>query len=190
MPTRDFGILTKGARKLTTMPKPIRVLGMGNVLMADDGLGPFVARVLEAEYEFPEHVELVDVGTPGADFSPFLDHAGAVIVIDTVHSDGPPGTLRRYDMRELLSSPPPARIHPHQPGLREALMAAELTDSAPEELIVIGVVPESIEAVARLGATVRATVPAVVAAILAELERLGAKGSRRADPLRPDIWWE
>ena len=172
------------------MTKPIRVLGMGNVLMADDGLGPFVVRTLEAEYEFPEHVELIDVGTPGADLSPLLDNAGTVIVIDTVHSDGPPGTVRRYDMGQLLSSPPPARIHPHQPGLREALMAAALTDSSPDELIVIGVVPESTAAVARLGATLRAAVPAVMAAVLAELERLGAAASRRANPRPPDIWWE
>ena len=172
------------------MTKPIRVLGVGNVLMADDGLGPFVVKVLEAEYEFPEQVEIVDAGTPGLDFTPFLDRAGAVIVIDTVHSDGPPGTIRRYDMAQLLASPPPARTNPHQPGLREALMAAELTDSTPEELIIIGVVPESIEAVARLGSTLRAAVPGVVTAILAELERLGAGPRKRSEPRQPDIWWE
>lgn len=172
------------------MTKPIRVLGVGNVLMADDGLGPFVVRVLEAEYEFPEQVEIVDAGTPGLDFTPFLDRAGAVIVIDTVHSDGPPGTIRRYDMQQLLATPPPARINPHQPGLREALMAAELTDSTPGELIIIGVVPESVEAVARLGSVLRAAVPGVVSAVLAELERLGAPATKRSNPRQPDIWWE
>jgi hydrogenase maturation protease len=172
------------------MAKPIRVLGIGNVLMADDGLGPFIVRVLEAEYEFPERVELVDAGTPGLDFTPFLDGARAVIVIDTVHSDGPPGTIRRYDMAQLLATPPPARINPHPPGLREALMAAELTDSTPDESIIIGVVPESIEAVARVGATMRAAVPGVVSAVLAELERLGAAPAKRSDPRQPDIWWE
>lgn len=173
-----------------TTAKPIRVLGVGNILMADDGLGPFVVRVLEAEYVFPERVELVDAGTPGLDFTPFLDGAGSVIIIDTVHANGPPGTIRRYDMAQLLASPPPARINPHQPGLREALMAAELTDSTPDELIIIGVVPESIEAVARVGATLRAAVPGVVSAVLAELERLGASPRKRSEPHQPDIWWE
>jgi hydrogenase maturation protease len=172
------------------MTKPIRVLGVGNILMADDGLGPFVVRVLEAEYEFPGQVEIVDAGTPGLDFTPFLDGAGAIIVIDTVHSDGPPGTIRRYDMQQLLAIPPPARINPHQPGLREALMAAELTDSTPDEMIIIGVVPESVEAMARLGNTLRAAVPAVVSAVLAELERLGAAATKRGNPRQPDIWWE
>jgi hydrogenase maturation protease len=172
------------------MAKPIRVLGVGNILMADDGLGPFVVRMLEADYEFPDQVELVDAGTPGLDFMPFLDGAGAVIVIDTVHADGPPGTIRRYDVAQFLASPPPARINPHQPGLREALMAAALSDSTPDELIIIGVVPESIEAVVRLGATLRAAVPRVVSAVLAELERLGAAPKKRSDPRQPDIWWE
>jgi len=45
--------------------KPIRVLGVGNVLCTDDGLGPYAIKVLEAQYEFPEGVEVVDVGTPG-----------------------------------------------------------------------------------------------------------------------------
>ena len=113
-----------------------------------------------------------------------------MIIIDTVHADGPPGTIRRYDMAQLLASPPPARINPHQPGLREALMAAELTDSTPDELIIIGVVPESIEAVARVGATLRAAVPGVMSAVLAELERLGAAPRKRSEPRQPDIWWE
>jgi hydrogenase maturation protease len=166
------------------------VLGLGNVLMADDGLGPYVARVLEAHYEFPEHVEVIDAGTPGLDFTPFLADARAVIVIDTVSATGPPGTLRRYDMAQLLAIPPPDRIHPHQPGLREALMAAELTDSTPEHVIVIGVVPESVETAPRLGETVRAKIPEVIRAVLDELESLGVTVTERDQPRDPEIWWE
>lgn len=172
------------------MLKPIRVLGVGNVLMGDDGLGPFVVRVIEARYQLPAHVELIDAGTPGLDFTPFLADAEAVIVVDTVAGDDPPGTLRRYDMAQLLASPPPARINPHQPGLREALMAAELTDTTPPHLAVIGVVPQSVETSSRLGPIVRAAVPAVIEAVLAELNQLGVTATERTDPLEPDIWWE
>jgi hydrogenase maturation protease len=170
--------------------KPIRVLGIGNVLMGDDGLGPYVARVLDARYEFPKHVEILDAGTPGLDFTPYIADAAAIIVIDTVSATGPPGTLRRYDMAQLLATPPPDRIHPHQPGLREALMAAELSDSTPEHLVVIGVVPESVETASRLGPIVRAMVPDVVAAVLAELDSLGVPATERIEPRDPDIWWE
>ncbi len=55
----------------------IRVLGVGNALMSDDGLGPYVVRVLEAFYEFPADVEVIDVGTPGLDLTPYLLNAVA-----------------------------------------------------------------------------------------------------------------
>ena len=172
------------------MVKPIRVLGVGNVLMGDDGLGPYVVRVIDARYELPDHVELIDAGTPGLDFTPFLADAAAVIIVDTVTGDDPPGALRRYDMAQLLATPPPSRINPHQPGLREALMAAELTDTTPPHQAVIGVVPESVATSSRLGASVRAAVPAVIDTVLAELESLGVTATERTNPQDPDIWWE
>lgn len=171
-------------------PSKIRILGMGNILMEDDGLGPYVVRVLEAGYELPDWVELQDVGTPGLDFAPYIDEAAAVIVIDTVSSDGPPGSIRRYDKAQMLAKPLPERTNPHQPGLRETLMAAELTDSSPDEVIVIGVIPASTGNVARLSDAVRAAVPDVVEAVVAELRRLGAEPVARAEPLDLEIWWE
>ena len=69
-------------------------------------------------------------------------------------------------------------------------MACELTDSTPDEVIVIGVVPESTGNVTRMGDAVRAVVPKAVAAVIEELERLGAPAAQRTEPLDPDIWWE
>lgn len=174
---------------MTTHTK-IRILGMGNVLMEDDGLGPYAVRVLAASYELPDWVEAQDVGTPGLDFAPYIDEASAIIVIDTVDSDGAPGSLRRYDKAQLLGKPLPQRTNPHQPGLRETLMAAELTDTSPDEVVVIGVIPASTGNVARLGDAVRAAVPAVIDAVLAELRRLGVEPIPRNEPCDPDIWWE
>ena len=172
------------------MNKKIRILGVGNILMEDDGLGPYAVRVLEAAYEFPDGVEVQDVGTPGLDFAPYVDEAAAVIVIDTVSSEGPPGTIKRYDKAQMLAKPLPQRTNPHQPGLRETLMAAELTDSCPDEVVVIGVIPENTGNVARLGDAVRAAVPDVIEAVISELRRLGAEPTQRTEPLDPEIWWE
>ena len=69
-------------------------------------------------------------------------------------------------------------------------MACELTDSVPDEVILIGVVPEDTGNVARLSDAVRAAVPEVIAAVVGEIERLGASPTRREHPLDPDIWWE
>ena len=169
---------------------PVRILGVGNVLMSDDGFGPYVVRVIESAFELPPGVEVLDVGTPGLDFLPYLADARAVIVIDTVTGDDPPGTVRLYRRDHLLASPPPARTNPHQPGLREALMATELTDSSPEEVLVVGVIPASTDTGTRLGPAVRAAVEPVVAAVVDELTRLGLPPRRRSRPEAPDIWWE
>jgi hydrogenase maturation protease len=173
----------------TLSPKPIRILGIGNVLMGDDGLGPYAVQILASRYEFPEHVELVDGGTPGLDFLPYISHARSVIVLDTVSSKGDPGTLKIYRDQEIIGSAPPPRLTPHQPGLREALMATELTDASPGEMVLLGVVPETLEQGTTLSEPVLAAVEDVVATVITELERLDAVPTARDIPLEPDLWW-
>jgi hydrogenase maturation protease len=173
-----------------TTDRIVRVLGVGNVLMGDDGLGPSVVRLLEARYTFSDDVEIVDAGTPGLDFTPFLSDAHAVVIVDTVQSDVPPGTIRLYRGDEIFQGPPPDRTNPHQPGLREALMAAELTDSRPEEVVLVGVVPSSTETGTALSETLRARLDEVIGAVVDELDRLGGRPVEREVPLEPDLWWE
>jgi hydrogenase maturation protease len=170
--------------------KPIRILGVGNVLCTDDGLGPYAIKVLEAQFEFPEGVEVLDVGTPGLDFTPYLADALMVIVLDTVKGDESPGTLRLLRDREIVAKPPPSRMSPHEPGLREALMATELAEMNPEEILLIGVVPESTGQGTKLTDAVRSAVPRVVDAVMVELERLGRSPVRRDPPAELDVWWE
>ncbi|RLE20356.1 MAG: hydrogenase maturation protease [Acidobacteria bacterium] len=168
---------------------PIRVLGVGNVLTSDDGLGPTVIKHLEAKYTFPEAVEIIEVGTPGLDFTPYLADAALVIVLDAVRAKDAPGSVRIWRDEELLKAPPVARTSPHEPGLREALMATELTDSSPGNIVLIGVVPETLEAGTGLSSTVNAAVSEVEALVLNELENLGEAAIPRSEPQEPDLWW-
>lgn len=170
--------------------KPIRILGVGNVLCTDDGLGPYAIKVLEAQFEFPEGVEVLDVGTPGLDFTPYLADARMVIVLDTVKSEEAAGTLRLLRDGEIVAKPPPSRMSPHEPGLREALMATEFSDSSPEEILLVGVVPETTDGGTRLTAAVEAAVPKVVATVVEELEKLGRPAVPRNPPGELEIWWE
>jgi hydrogenase maturation protease len=173
-----------------TESKPIRILGVGNVLCTDDGLGPYAINALEAQFEFADGVEVLDVGTPGLDFTPYLAGARMVIVIDTVRGEEAPGTLRLIRDDEIVSKPPPSRMSPHEPGLREALMATELSECSPEEILLVGVVPESTEGGTRMTAAVLEAVPAVLERVTAELDRLGEPAVRRDPPGEMDIWWE
>ncbi|HNX50942.1 MAG TPA: hydrogenase maturation protease, partial [Thermoanaerobaculaceae bacterium] len=79
----------------------IAVVGLGNVLMGDDALGPTVIRILEAGFDFAPAVTVLDLGTPGLDLTPYLSGRDSVIIVDTVNATGQPGEVRTYQREEL-----------------------------------------------------------------------------------------
>jgi len=172
------------------MVKQVTVLGIGNVLMGDDALGPYAVRLFEAEYEMPEGVEAADIGTPGGDLVPHLEGTEAVILIDTVRSDGAAGELRLYRKDEILKHPPQPRVSPHDPGIKEALLTLDFAGRGPSEVLLVGVIPHSTTQSVGLHAAVRGALPAVHQAVLDELARLGRSPVRRETALQADIWWE
>ena len=168
----------------------VTVFGLGNILMSDDGLGPYVIKVLEASYAFPPDVEILDAGTPGLELSTILEDSGALIIVDTVRSDDVPGSVKTYRRDDVLEHPPAQRITPHDPGLKETLLVLELQGETPPGVFVVGVVPRSVEYGIGLSDEVRAAVPAAIEAIIEELASLGQKAAPRDPPEEPDIWWE
>jgi hydrogenase maturation protease len=168
----------------------IRVLGLGNVLMGDDGFGPYVVEALTAAYEFPPAVSVIDVGTPGLDLAPFLIGADAVIVVDTVRSDGPPGTLRSYSRDALLEHAPPQRLGPHDPGFAQTLLTLEFAGLAPRDVRLVGVIPQTTAPCARLSPPVRASVAGAVEAVVCLVRAYGADVTPRARARRAAPWWE
>ena len=123
----------------------VRVIGLGNVLMGDDGFGPHVIAALQACCDFSEDVAVLDLGTPGLDLTPFVTDADALIVVDTVNSHGAPGELRLYHRDQILRYAPQARLGPHDPSLKEALLLAEMTGCAPRHVLLVGAIPEKTE---------------------------------------------
>jgi hydrogenase maturation protease len=168
----------------------VRVLGLGNVLMGDDALGPWVIEELLARYEFPNSVSVLDVGTPGLDLTPYLADAEKIFLVDTVKAQAPPGSLRVYSREEILARPAEPRLSPHDPGLAEALMFLSLAGSAPKNVELVGVVPERVEKGIGLSAAVRRAVAPAAAEIVERLSALGL-APRRPDPSRQaSPWWE
>jgi hydrogenase maturation protease len=167
----------------------IRVLGLGNVLMSDDGFGPFVIHVLEATYETPANVEFVDVGTPGLDLTPYLLDTEAVIFVDTVTSKGRPGEIKTYTRDDILRHPPQTRTGGHDPALKEALLTVDAAGNGPRTVTLVGVVPEWIATGVVLSAALEAAIDRAVMAVIRELETLGVNIERRRHPLPVDVWW-
>ncbi len=168
----------------------IGVLGIGNVLMGDDGVGPYTVKMLEARYKFPKQVELQDVGTPGLGISSVFSDYEAVILIDAVNAKKNPGEVKVYRKDELVLVPVKQRISPHDPALVEALLFAELSGKCPKEVLLVGIVPETCELGCGLSAAVQAGVETAIGLVLVELEQLGAPVKLKARPDVPRIWWE
>lgn len=166
------------------------VIGIGNVLAGDDAVGPHVVRVLEARYDVPESVQVIDAGTPGYDLTAFLVGLDAVVLVDAVRAAGAPGELRTYDKAGLLEKKPILAVSPHEPGVREALLNAEFMGVTPAVVRLVGVIPSATATGIGLSPEVRAAVPAAVEAIARELAGLGLALAPRREPREPDLWWE
>jgi hydrogenase maturation protease len=173
------------------MPVPkVRVLGLGNVLMGDDAVGPWVIEELLANWDFPENVDVVDVGTPGLDLVPYVADADTILIVDTVKADGRPGRMQVYEREQLFARPAQPRLSPHDPGLGETLFTLTLAGSAPRDVALIGVVPEAVDRGIGLSPAVRQAVPRAAAVIVERLTSLGFAPRRRMSPVPTAPWWE
>lgn len=168
----------------------VRVLGLGNVLMGDDALGPYVLRVLEAAYRPPEGVQFQEIGTPGLSLIPYVAGAEVLIIVDSVRGGGPAGEVRLFGLPQILEHLSRPRLGPHDPGLREALFALQFAGGGPRELLLIGVVPQRCETGVGLSPDARRAVPVAVDAVVRALAERGFHPTRRTPPASPDIWWE
>ena len=164
------------------------VFSFGNVLMRDDAYGPTVLATLVAEYDVDDDVVVTDLGTPGFDLHPHLTGHDHLILIDTVRGDDA-GGVRTYDADAIRKHAPQPRTNPHDPGLKEALMAMEFEGTLPETICLVATVPESTEMETGLTDPVEDAVPRAVEKVVEQLRALGHRVERRAEPATPDLWW-
>lgn len=150
----------------------ILVLGVGNILLKDEGVGVRVIEKLQAEYSFSPNVRLMDGGTLGIRLLDDITGADHLIVVDAVRNDHPPGTLYRL-LAEDLTRCVSFKNSLHQTGLLETLAYAEMLDQRPTT-VVIGIEPEDISPWGiELTATVREHMAALVSNVIREIQQAG-----------------
>ena len=169
--------------------KTALIAGIGNVLLGDDGIGPYVVRLLESQYSFGQNVEVVDLGTPALDLTHQIVGLQALILVDSVAGDDPPSTIALYRKEDIVRETPAQRLDPHSPALSECLMTAEMLGASPENVLLIGIVGENYEPGCPLTEAVAQSAAPAVDAILHELERLGFTFQKHLLPHEPGIWW-
>ena len=149
--------------------QPILVLGIGNILLRDEGVG---VRVVEAmrELPLPDDVELVDGGTSGADLVDLIADRRRLIVVDAIDAGSPPGSVFRLRPQDLVPEAGDS-ISLHQIGVVESLHIAGQLGCLPGETVILGIQPGAIEPGLTLTDALAAAVPRAVEAILAEVRR-------------------
>lgn len=152
----------------------ILVLGIGNLIMSDDGVGVRVVQRLQERFRFSPEVALLDGGTLGLDLLPRLDGVERLLVVDAVDTGQEAGALVRL-AGESIPAAMETKLSPHQMGLKDLLAVAELQGFTPREMVLWGVQPAYIGMGMELSPAVESQFDTLVDNIVQELERWGIK---------------
>ncbi|GAB4533767.1 MAG: HyaD/HybD family hydrogenase maturation endopeptidase [Anaerolineae bacterium] len=158
------------------------ILGVGNILMGDEGVGVWVIEHLQAHYTFPEEVQVLDGGTMGLDLLTYLEGVERLLVVDALDACQPPGTIVRLADDQIPAFLGRRKLSPHQIGLADLLSVASLRGQMPHQTVLIGVQPASLETKLGLSPTIQAQLPSILEKLLSEMESWGYQISVRSCP--------
>lgn len=162
----------------------VAVVGLGNLILSDEGVGVHVVRRLDESYSFPDDVVLIDGGTSAIDLLDQLVEAEHIIFIDAAQTGGPPGSIVALQGARL-----PVwfreRMSPHQIGLADLLATLSLMDHTPESVTLIGIEPQSMELGTELTPQIDAAADEALVKVLEQLAALGVRAVERSERARP-----
>jgi hydrogenase maturation protease len=162
----------------------VAVVGLGNLIFSDEGVGVHVVRRLAEAYGFPDEVVLIDGGTSAIDLLDQLVEAEHIIFIDAAQTGGPPGSIVALQGARL-----PVwfreRMSPHQIGLADLLATLSLMDHTPESVTLIGIEPQSMELGTELTPQIDAAADEALVKVLEQLAALGVRAVERSERARP-----
>jgi hydrogenase maturation protease len=168
---------------------PALVLGLGNILLHDEGIGVWVAESLRRRFAFPGGVTVLEGGTLGLDLLPRLEGIERLLLIDAVRLGGQPGAVVRLEGDEV-----PAvldvKVSPHQVGVQDLLATARLMGSTPPHVVLWGMEPGRLDPGTGFSPPVTAGLPELEARVLAELAGWGLAGRPVAGAEPPPVWWD
>lgn len=150
------------------------VLGIGNLLIGDEGVGCKAVDELNRRYQMPPELECIDGGTAGFELLSLMDGKDLVILIDALRNDMEPGTsvlVEGEDVPKVFLT----SISPHQLGISDVLAAAQLTDCMPDKLFLYGIEPKELEVGIGLTPEVEAGMEKVISAVVEQLGNFGYK---------------
>jgi len=166
---------------------PVAVLGVGNVLLSDEGFGVRVVQHLMKYYDFEPQIRLIDGGTLGWDLLNFLQGVEKLIVVDAIDGKTIPGTFFVFKNDEVVKYFK-RKVSGHEAGVQEVLAWFDLMGKPIKEITVIGVQPQSLETGLELTPLIEKMVPKAVEEVLKQLQNWGISYRKRTSPRDLGTW--
>jgi len=166
----------------------VLILGVGSILMTDDGIGIRAVEELQRRFRFPDDVEVLDGGTSGIELLSYISNKDYLIIIDAIKGGAPPGTVLKVVGKDVPAKFE-TRISPHQLGISDLLAVAQLTGELPKELVLFGIEPERIELGIGLSEPAKANFNRLIGAIVDEIKRIGCAVEPIENPVPADSIW-
>lgn len=157
---------------MSPAPEKVVVLGVGNVLMTDEGVGVHAVTALEQGWQLPANVRCVDGGTSTSELLGDLEDLDRLIVLDAVRAGKEPGALVRLE-GDAVPNAFTTKLSPHQVGISDLLATLTFLGRAPREVLLLGVEPEVLALGMELSPRVARRVPELCAQVIDELSRHG-----------------
>lgn len=151
----------------------ITVLGIGNLLMHDDGAGIHAVQKLIKEYRFEPEIQLIDGGTMGSELLPIFEEADKLIIVDAVNFNEEPGFIGTIENDDILTRLM-TKLSMHHLGLTDVLSQVKLLDIEPSQIYLVGIQPEDLnELTMELSAAVSARMDRMLEVVLIKLKEWG-----------------
>jgi len=154
------------------------VLGLGNLLLQDDGIGVRVIQRFLEQYQPPDRVKVLDGGVRGLSLLPYLEGVTRLLIVDAIQAGKPPGTVSRLAGDEISKSLGP-KLSIHQEGLADLLWSALATEVYPHEVVLWGVEPAHIDTGLNLSQAVAQQEDVLIEAVCNQLIEWGHAPCRR-----------
>ncbi len=179
----DAAVTTLNMTDTETAEAPVLVLGLGNILLQDEGVGVAVVERLQRRYRVPDEVELLDGGTSGMSLLEDMRNREHVIVVDAVRTGKPPGTevvLTGDEVPAFLCN----KVSPHQLALSDVLANLTLMNESPRHVTVVGMEPLSLETHLGLSEMVADRLQALTDTVIEHIKAAGYE----VEQLDPEAW--
>ena len=163
---------TSDSNECSRSKPTVLVMGIGNILLSDEGAGIRVIENLLSHYTFPEAIEVIDGGTMGMELLSYFDEKSNIIIIDAVRAGFSPGTVTKIDNLPAFFK---NRISPHQIGLTDVLAMATVSEGSAPNVLLFGIEPGNIDTGMDMSREVRSKINYLADKVVEELRSYGFK---------------